>query len=208
LRPPGPGRQQARGHGHTAGAAQACLKSPAVERDPLAHADQAVAAAGGAHRAAAIVTDLKLAAGRDDCNGGGRRWDRPVLVDRSGGALMSTDRREDGAGVYTQTNDPGGNQIIAYRRAADGALTLLGAYDTGGLGAGKPHLASQGSVVLSDDGRWLFAVNAGSDDLSVFAVTADGLAPVDRVDAGGVRPTSVTAHQALLYVLSTAARTT
>jgi 6-phosphogluconolactonase (cycloisomerase 2 family) len=62
--------------------------------------------------------------------------------------------------------------------------------------------------VLSDDGRWLFAVNAGSDDLSVFAVTADGLAPVDRVDAGGVRPTSVTAHQALLYVLSTAARTT
>jgi len=116
---------------------------------------------------------------------------------------MSTDRSSDGAGVYTQTNDPGGNQIIAYRRAPDGTLTQLGAYDTGGLGTGKPHLASQGSVVLSDDGRWLFTVNAGSDDLSVFAVAADGLALVDRVDAGGVRPTSVTAHQDLLYVLST-----
>jgi 6-phosphogluconolactonase len=116
---------------------------------------------------------------------------------------MSTDRSEDGAGVYTQTNDPGGNQIIAYRRAADGTLTPLGAYDTGGLGTGKPHLASQGSVVLSGDGRWLFAVNAGSDDLSVLAVAADGLALVDRVDAGGVRPTSVAGHHDLLYVLST-----
>jgi 6-phosphogluconolactonase len=116
---------------------------------------------------------------------------------------MSTDTSQDGAGVYTQTNDPAGNQVIAYRRAADGTLTPLGGYDTGGLGTGKPHLASQGSVVLSDDGRWLFAVNAGSDDLSVFAVAADGLALVDRVDAGGVRPTSIAVHKELLYVLST-----
>jgi len=116
---------------------------------------------------------------------------------------MSADQSSNGVGVYTQTNDPGGNQIIAYRRALDGTLTQLGAYDTGGLGTGTPHLASQGSVMLSDDGRWLFAVNAGSDDLSVFAVAADGLALVDRVDAGGVRPTSVTAQRDLLFVLST-----
>ena len=116
---------------------------------------------------------------------------------------QSTDRSQDGAGVYTQTNDPGGNQVIAYRRAADGTLTPLGAYDTGGRGTGKPHLASQGSVVLSDDGRWLFVVIAGSDDLSVFAVGADGLALVDRVDAGGMRPTSIAVHKELLYVLST-----
>jgi 6-phosphogluconolactonase len=86
---------------------------------------------------------------------------------------MSADRSSDDAGVYTQTNDPGGNQVIAYRRSPDGTLTQLGAYDTGGLGTGTPHLASQGSVVLSDDGHWLFAANAGSDDLSVFAVAAD-----------------------------------
>jgi 6-phosphogluconolactonase len=116
---------------------------------------------------------------------------------------MNADRGEGGAGVYTQTNDPGGNQVIAYRRSADGTLTQLGAYDTGGRGTGTPHLACQGSVVLSDDGRWLLVVNTGSDDLSVLAVAADGLALVDRVGAGAVRPTSVTAHQALLYVLST-----
>jgi 6-phosphogluconolactonase len=118
---------------------------------------------------------------------------------------MSQDRSDGdgGAAVYIQTNDPDGNQVIAYGRAVDGKLTRLGAYDTGGLGTGKPHLASQGSVVLSDDGRWLFAVNAGSDELSVFAVGTDGLALVDHVKAGGAKPTSVAVHRDLLYVLST-----
>src|SRR4029453_8504652 len=116
---------------------------------------------------------------------------------------MSADQRSNGVGVYTQTNAPSGNQIIAYRRAADGTLTQLGAYDTGGRGTGTPHLASQGSVMLSDDGRWLFAVNGGTEDLSVLAVAADVLALVDRVDADGVRPTSVAAHQDRLFVLST-----
>ena len=59
--------------------------------------------------------------------------------------------------------------------------------------------------MLSGDGRSLFVVNAGSDDLSVFAVDADGLTLVDRADAGGVRPTSVAVHGGLLYALSTGA---
>jgi 6-phosphogluconolactonase len=116
---------------------------------------------------------------------------------------MSEERSVGGAAaVYTQTNDPSGNQILAYRRAEDGALTPLGAYDTGGLGTGEPHLASQGSVVLSGDGRWLLAVNAGSAELSVIAVRGDGLAIVDRVGSGGVRPSSVAVHGNLVYVLS------
>jgi 6-phosphogluconolactonase len=49
----------------------------------------------------------------------------------------------------------------------------------------------------------LFAVNAGSDELSVFAVGTDGLTLVDHVKAGGARPTSVAVHRDLLYVLST-----
>jgi 6-phosphogluconolactonase (cycloisomerase 2 family) len=57
-------------------------------------------------------------------------------------------------------------------------------------------------VVLSGDGRWLFAVNAGSDELSVFAASTEGLPLVDRVAAGGVRPTSIAVHRNLLYVLS------
>jgi 6-phosphogluconolactonase len=117
---------------------------------------------------------------------------------------MSQDRSGDGEGaVFTQTNDPDRNEIIAYRRALDGTLAPLGVYDTGGLGTGKPHLASQSSVVLSRDGRWLFAVDAGSDELSVFAVGTDGLRLVNRVGSGGARPTSIAVREGLLYVLST-----
>ncbi len=38
--------------------------------------------------------------------------------------------------VYTQSNAASGNQVLAYTRAADGALSFQGAYGTGGLGSG------------------------------------------------------------------------
>src|SRR5207244_893958 len=81
----------------------------------------------------------------------------------------------------------------------------LGSYSTGGRGTGKPHLASQSSVVLSGDGRWLLVTNAGSDDLSLFAVGPDGLELADRVASGGSGPTSVAVHGDLVYVLNNGA---
>jgi 6-phosphogluconolactonase len=104
--------------------------------------------------------------------------------------------------VYVQTNDAAGNEVIAFSRAEDGALAPLGRYPTGGRGTGVPHLASAGSVVLSDDGRWLLVVNAGSDDLSVFAVQPDGLRLADRAGSGGSKPTSVAVRGTLVYVLN------
>jgi 6-phosphogluconolactonase (cycloisomerase 2 family) len=104
--------------------------------------------------------------------------------------------------VYVQTNDAAENEIVAFGRAEDGALASLGSYATGGRGTGQRHLPSQGSVVLSDDGRWLLVVNAGSDELSLFAVEADGLRLADRVDSCGSKPTSVAVNGALVYVLN------
>jgi 6-phosphogluconolactonase (cycloisomerase 2 family) len=104
--------------------------------------------------------------------------------------------------VYVQTNDAAENEIVAFGRAQDGALALLGRYSTGGRGTGERHLPSQSSVVLSDDGRWLLAVNAGSDEVSLFAVGADGLRLADRVGSGGSKPTSVAVNGALGYVLN------
>jgi 6-phosphogluconolactonase len=104
--------------------------------------------------------------------------------------------------VYVQTNDAAENEVIAFTRADDGALAPLGRYSTGGRGTGLPHLASAGSVVLSDDGRWLLVVNAGSDDLSLFAVQPDGLRLADRASSGGSKPTSVAISGALVYVLN------
>jgi 6-phosphogluconolactonase len=104
--------------------------------------------------------------------------------------------------VYVQTNDAAGNEIVAFSRAEDGTLTPLGRYSTGGRGTGQPHLPSQSSVVLSDDGRWLLVVNTGSDELSLLAVEPDGLRLADRVSSGGSRPTSVAVSGALAYVLN------
>ena len=104
--------------------------------------------------------------------------------------------------VYVQTNDATGNQVIAFSRAEDGALAPLGRYPTGGRGTGSPHLASAGSVVLSDDGRLLLVVNAGSDELSLFAVEPDGLRLADRAGSGGSKPTSVAVSGSLVYVLN------
>jgi 6-phosphogluconolactonase len=104
--------------------------------------------------------------------------------------------------VYVQTNDATDNEIVVFRRAENGSLAPAGRCSTGGRGTGVPHLASAGSVVLSDDGRWLLVVNAGSDELSLFAVQPDGLRLVDRAGSGGSKPTSVAVSGALVYVLN------
>ncbi len=106
------------------------------------------------------------------------------------------------AAVYVQTNDADHNEVIAFRRSDDGTLDQLGRYETGGRGTGQPHLPSQNSLVLSDDNRWLLVVNAGSDDLSLFAVDGDGLRLADRVGSRGTTPTSVAVSGALAYVLN------
>jgi 6-phosphogluconolactonase len=103
--------------------------------------------------------------------------------------------------VFVMTNQTGGNAVAVYRRLANGMLEAAGTVPTGGLGTGA-GIGSQGSLVLSDDGRWLFAVNPGSDDLSVFAVQPSGLALTDRVASGGSLPISVTYYKDLVYVLN------
>jgi 6-phosphogluconolactonase len=102
-------------------------------------------------------------------------------------------------GVYVQTNDAERNAVLAFERRPDGRLSPLGAFDTGGRGSGQPHLASQGSVVVSGDA--LLVANAGSDDVSVFAIEPDGLRLTDRVASGGRTPTSVAVAGDLVYVL-------
>jgi 6-phosphogluconolactonase len=118
------------------------------------------------------------------------------------GALPASARPPRGVAgaVYTMTNDAGGNAVVAYARLADGSLRLAGTHPTGGLGSGD-DLGNQGGVVLSDDGRWLLVVDAGSDELSVFAVRKRGLALVDTAPSGGVRPISVAVHHDLVYVV-------
>jgi 6-phosphogluconolactonase (cycloisomerase 2 family) len=110
--------------------------------------------------------------------------------------------RNSTAAVYVQTNEPGANRVIAFRRAADGALAELGVYPTGGAGDGVPHLTSQGSVILAGDGRHLLVANPGSGDVSVLTVSDEGLELVQTVGTGRA-PKSIAEHDGLVYVLNT-----
>jgi 6-phosphogluconolactonase len=110
--------------------------------------------------------------------------------------------------VFTTTNDVSGNAVLVYRRAFDGSLSLVQTAATGGTGTGIP-LDSQGALALTDrrdrdigDGRHLFAVNAGSNSISEFAVGRGGLTLLDTVSSQGVDPVSVTVSDGLLYVLN------
>jgi 6-phosphogluconolactonase len=103
--------------------------------------------------------------------------------------------------VFVQTNEPE-NAVVAFRRSHDGSLEELGSYPTGGVGDGEPHLPSQGSVLLSRDGRHLLVTNAASDDVTVFAVTGKGLELLGSTPAG-TAPKSVAEHGGLVYALAT-----
>ena len=103
--------------------------------------------------------------------------------------------------VYVSTNSPADNEVLVYPRAADGSLAAPSAFATGGLGTGG-GLGNQNAVVLSHDGRRLFVVNAGSNEVSVFAVRRSGLELLDRVGSGGTRPVSIAVRGRLVYVLN------
>jgi 6-phosphogluconolactonase (cycloisomerase 2 family) len=104
--------------------------------------------------------------------------------------------------VYVQSNDATKNEVLAFERGEDGRLAPRGRFATGGRGTGKPHLPSQSSIVLSGDGDHLLVVNAGSDELTLFAVEDGSLTLADRRASGGSTPTSVAVSRDLVYVLN------
>ena len=116
---------------------------------------------------------------------------------------------QDGA-VYVMTNQPM-NEIVIFDRLANGSLSRVGQVATGGQGNPfKPGtqtisadpLASQGGLGFGLSGRFLFAVNAGSNEISAFAIGKNELSRVDKVASGGSRPISLTTSGRLLYVLN------
>jgi 6-phosphogluconolactonase len=106
------------------------------------------------------------------------------------------------AAVYVQTNETGENRVVAYSRAADGTLTELGSYPTGGAGDGVAHLTSQGSVALTGDRRHLLVANAGSGDVSLLDVSS-GTPALAQTVATGPAPKSIAEHDGLVYALNT-----
>lgn len=109
--------------------------------------------------------------------------------------------------VFVQTDNVAGNQVVAYDRGANGSLTLANTYNTGGLGgvlngSVVDHLGSQGSLTYDPRQSLLYAVNAGSNSVSVFSVRGDDLTLRQVVSSGGTFPVSVAVHGYLVSVLN------
>ena len=117
------------------------------------------------------------------------------------GAVQAQSQPLSAGMVYTETNSARGNAVVAFQHAANGTLTESARVATGGLGS-EGGLGNQGALALGGNGRWIFAVNAGSDEISVLETRASGLTLVGKVSSGGSRPISLTVHGDLLYVLN------
>jgi hypothetical protein len=112
-----------------------------------------------------------------------------------------------GANVFVQNDSLTGNSIAVYDRGGDGTLTAAGTYSTGGKGgqlAGSvvDHLASQDSLKYDAGAGLLFAVNAGSNSVSVFQVHGDRLHLREVIGSGGEFPVSIAVHGDLVYALN------
>ena len=115
--------------------------------------------------------------------------------------------------AYSETNGVPNNAVIAYDRLANGQLVQREVVPTGGSGerapqpgceppGGCPILDTQGEVVVTENGKLVFAVNAGTNNISSFRETNDGLELVDVEPSNGDFPNSVTVHNHVLYVLN------
>ncbi len=116
---------------------------------------------------------------------------------------------DDAGAVYVLSNQVVNNSILVFDRASDGILTFSGSFPTGGTGTGPlatsgapflDPLGSQGSLVFS--AGLLFAVNAGSNEVSMFAVKDKDLVLLDKVSSGGQTPVSLAVNGFHVYVVN------
>jgi 6-phosphogluconolactonase len=122
-------------------------------------------------------------------------------------ALAAAAPSHQGSYVYVNDNTAGQNTIAAFTRQADGTLTPVAGspFNAGGAGSGS-GLASQGALEVSSDGRYVVAVDAGSNQVSVLRIKRDGgLRLADVTSSGGAQPVSVAVHNGLVYVANAGA---
>ena len=130
-----------------------------------------------------------------------------IAVPASASAAVAHPSAKARGQVFVQTDNLAGNTVVAYDRAANGSLAQAGVYATGGLGGQLvgsvvDHTASEGALALDRAHGLLYAVNAGSDTISVFAVHGDTLQRRQILGSGGSFPVSIAVHGDLVYVLN------
>jgi 6-phosphogluconolactonase (cycloisomerase 2 family) len=119
--------------------------------------------------------------------------------------LASAQSKDAAGAVFVMSNAANKNEVIAFERNANGTLSESVSYDTHGRGSGgiTDPLESQGSLTLSQDHSLLFAVNAGSGDVTVFNVQKSAaLSFLSKTPSGGAQPSAIAESRGLVYVLN------
>lgn len=125
------------------------------------------------------------------------------LVDRNSSNSSIDLRQGQGKGfvgyVYSMDNNADSNNLLVFTRDVHGNLEGPEAYATGGEGTGD-GLGSQGSVVTAE--QWVLAVNAGSNQISVFNTEGKTIELVEVDSSYGEMPVSIAVFDTLVYVLN------
>lgn len=103
--------------------------------------------------------------------------------------------------VFSTSNATTGNELLVYRRSAFGAIALVDRVSTGGTGTGS-GLGSQGALAFGRSHDFLYAVNAASDQISVFNIAHGRARLTQTLPSGGHRPISITSSGRVVYVLN------
>ncbi|HEY1883940.1 MAG TPA: beta-propeller fold lactonase family protein [Candidatus Cybelea sp.] len=150
------------------------------------------------------------------CSGSGVPGSPPAtLSDQSGPPALSANSQSltragapraqqtgpDRVVVYTLSNGASRNKVLSFVPRG-GALKYDQSFDTGGLGDPSVAGTVQGAIAIAGDNRFLFAVDAGSNEISSFRIGDDGLEFIDRIASGGMQPVSLAVHHDLLFVLN------
>jgi 6-phosphogluconolactonase (cycloisomerase 2 family) len=151
------------------------------------------------HRTAALLALVAVAAACADA---------PATAPASASLVAGTGEQTVG-GVFALTNDVAGNGVMAFARAADGSLRPLGTFASGGKGTGgtTDPLVSQFALILNRSAQRLYVVDAGTDEVTTFAVRKDGLDRLATITSGGDLPTSLAASARVLYVMNAGSNT-
>jgi 6-phosphogluconolactonase (cycloisomerase 2 family) len=135
-------------------------------------------------------------------SGGATQNDAAVDVTASDGPGPDVVAAKAPAAAYVLSNNPAGNALVSYARAADGSLSGGTITATGGKGTGV-GLGDQGALAFDAASNLFFAVNAGDNSISMLSLNSDGAVTLlDNVSSGGISPISITEHGGWVYVVN------
>ena len=125
----------------------------------------------------------------------------PALLSRHASATESYKKSDRIGTLYTASNATDDNQILTFDQMRDGSLKPMRSISTGGKGSGG-GLGNQSGLILTSNRQLLLAVNAGSNEISVFKFNNNQPKLISKIASGGTRPVSLTVQGDLVYVLN------